>query len=170
MLQNFVWSNAFPVALNESFRVRTKYIYNWTRRNKISSRKITHQGQEDKRRREDIKNSCIDFFDVFSAATIGKDAARIYNMDEVPCYIDVSRDCTLYFRGAKNVEGADTGNRKQRYTVCLFVLLEGKMLLPFFIFRGRKRAPKIFSVHFQVIVLSSKSGSMETKLAFEWLT
>jgi hypothetical protein len=91
-------------------------------------------------------------------------------MDEAACYIDMSRDCTLHFRGAKNVEGADTGYRKQRYTVCLFVSLERKMLLPFLIFRGRKRAPKISSVYSQVIVSSSISGSMDTKLAFEWLT
>jgi CENP-B N-terminal DNA-binding domain/Tc5 transposase DNA-binding domain len=147
MLQNYLWSKAFPVALNEAFSVSSKFIYNWTRRTKISYTKITHHGQEDRRSREDIKNSCIDFFDICSAATIGKYAARLYNMDKVPCYIDMSRDCTLHFRGAKNVEGADTGYRKQRYTVRLFVSLEEKMLLPFLIFRGRERAPKISSVH-----------------------
>jgi hypothetical protein len=43
----------------------------------MSSCKVTHQGQEDKRSKENIRKSCVDFFDVCSAATIGKDNANI---------------------------------------------------------------------------------------------
>ena len=64
-------------------------------------------------------------------------------MDEVPCYIDMARDTTLAFSGSKNVDGADTGYRKHRYTVCLPATASGKMLKPMIIFRGLKRAPKV---------------------------
>lgn len=88
-------------------------------------------------------------------------------MDEVPCYIDMARDTTLAFSGAKNVEGADTGYRKHRYTVCLSATASGKMLKPMIIFRGLKRAPKATSN--RVVITASPSGSMDGDLAKIWL-
>jgi hypothetical protein len=72
------------------------------------------------------------------------------------------------FQWSQNVEGPDTGYRKQRNTVCLFVSLEAKMSLPFVIFRVRKKAPKEPGSNMQVAITSSKSRSMDTRLDYEW--
>ena len=90
-------------------------------------------------------------------------------MDEVPCYFDMARDYTLHFVGSKNVDGADTGYRKHRYTVCLAIALDGRMLPPMIIFRGLKKAPQVTIPGGKAIVAASKSGTMDTNLAKFWL-
>jgi hypothetical protein len=70
---------------------------------------ITFHGQEVKRNCKDIENLCIEFFGFCSLATIGKDVNRLKSIIEVTCYIDMSKNCTLHFQGAKNVEGAHNG-------------------------------------------------------------
>ena len=77
-----------------------------------------------------------------------------------------SRDHTLSFKGFKNVDSSHTGGRKKRFTVCLAINLEGKMLKAMVIFRGKyriwtKRTEKFF-------LTVSKSGSMDTSLAKIW--
>jgi hypothetical protein len=90
-------------------------------------------------------------------------------MDEVPCYYDMARDTTLHFKGAKNVDGVDTGYSKQRYTVCLAVSLDGKILKTLIVFRNLKKIPNVKCKNNRIILAVNKSGSMDAPLCKKWI-
>ena len=78
-------------------------------------------------------------------------------MDDTPCYFDMTRDNTLAFKGSKNVDSFHTGGRKNRFTVCLAVSLDGRMI----ILRDLTKPPDSLKVS----VTTSKSDSMDHTIA-----
>ena len=64
-------------------------------------------------------------------------------MDETPCYLDMSSNKTLHFKREKNVEGADSGHSKTRFTVVLTVAMSGKVPKTVIILKGLKKVPKV---------------------------
>jgi hypothetical protein len=152
-----------------SFKVSDKYLFGWTKRNNISSRRITHHGQIELRSKADVKKILNEYFLDLRQRTAGKSANKIVQMDEVPCYFDMTRDSTLSFRGSKNVDGADTGYRKQRYTICLAISLDGRLLKTMIIFRGLKKIPFVKHPNNKIVVAVSKSGSMDSSMAKTWM-
>uniref|UniRef100_A0A914VVY5 DDE-1 domain-containing protein n=1 Tax=Plectus sambesii TaxID=2011161 RepID=A0A914VVY5_9BILA len=95
-------------------------------------------------------------------------ANHIYNMDETPCYFDMTRDSTLHFKGSKNVNGCDTGSRKSRFTVALTVCADGHIAKALVIFRGLKKVPKVKAPK-NIVVLASLSGTMDTNIALKYI-
>ncbi len=166
-LRRFLLSKELGVPLPEGFKISDKYLFLWTRRNRISSRRITHHGQIDNRRKSDIQGTTADYLISVRQKIADLSGNQVFNMDEVPCYYDMVRDSTLAFSGPKNVDASNTGQQKQRYTVCLAISLDGRLLKTLIIFRNLKNVPNV-NVPNNVIVLVSKSGSMDSKLAKQW--
>ena len=55
-------------------------------------------------------------------------ATHIFNMDETPVYTDMVSNCTLDFKGNKNVDGVTTGHEKCRFTFALTISAAGNFL------------------------------------------
>jgi hypothetical protein len=66
-------------------------------------------------------------------------------MDEVLCYVDMTMDFMLHFRGSKSAEGANTGYQKHRYTVCLTACVSGRILATTIILESERTLPKSIS-------------------------
>jgi hypothetical protein len=166
-LQSRIQSSDFKSTIPAEFKVSDKYIYGWARRHNITSRRITHHGQVDNRPVVETLAAVESYFLSLRYASATLPTSRIFNMDETPCYVDMSRDSTLHFKGSKNVDGADTGYRKHRYTVVLCSCLDGRMLMPMIIFKGLQKAPKVSVLTKTAHVTASMSGSLDTRLAIE---
>jgi hypothetical protein len=103
----------------------------------------------------------VGFLRAVKVATFDIPPNQIYNKDEVPCCVYMTGDCTLYFRGSKSVEGADTGFIKPGYTVCLTTVVLGRMLASMNIFRGQKKPLKVNIPESQIIITASKSDCVD---------
>ena len=61
----------------------------------------------------------------------------IANMDETPVYFDMAGGLTVNPKGAKTVHIRTTRNNKNRFTVVLTCLTNGKKLPSIIIFKGK---------------------------------
>ena len=137
-----------------------KYFQNWSKRNKISYRRITHEGQADLQTMIEKQMIMKSYFEELKRKTQSLSGDKIIQMDETPCYFDMARDHTS-FKGFKNVDSSHTGGRKKRFTVCLAINLEGKMLKAMVIFHGLKKVPNMNKTHREVFVTVSKTDILE---------
>ncbi len=146
-----------------------KWVFGFCQRHNLGSRSITHRGQQDNRPKTDIGKAANEYVDSIPLHTMGLDGDHIFNMDETPCFFDMANDTTLHFKGDKNVDGVDTGNRKSRFTVTLTVSLSGKVVKSQIIFKNLKFVPKNLKLPKGIMVSVSKGGSMNTPLMKEWI-
>lgn len=93
---------------------------------------------------------------------------NIGNADETPIYFDMPRACVVNEKGAKEVKVLTTGYEKQRVTVMLAILADGKKLPPYIILK-RKTIPKKEVFPKDVIVRAQVKGWMTTELMEDWL-
>ena len=131
--------------INDKFReknikVKLRWAYRFLKRNGFSIRRISHRGQFIPREHSEIKanfikkvieerkNLNIDYNDDF----------RIINMDETPCYLDMSFETTIDFTGNKNIDIKTDGREKYRISVILSVAGDGTKLPPLVIFKGEE--------------------------------
>lgn len=136
---------ATTMAINknvENFACSNKWIANFCRRNRISSRKITHQGQEDNVPKGEMYLKVKHFLDEVTIKAAGIPAENIFNMDETPCFFDMANSRTLHFTGEKTVDGLDTGHSKNRFTTVLCISASGKFIKSLIIFKGLKKILK----------------------------
>ena len=94
-------------------------------------------------------------------------ATHIFNMDETPVYIDMVSNCTLDFKGNKNVDGVTTGHEKCRFTVALTISAAGNFLKTYVIFKGLKNVPKC-NVPPNMVINVSKGSSMKEELMLDY--
>lgn len=100
--------------------------------------------------------------------TSGLKKCDIYNMDETPCYFDMNQDRTLHFKGAKTVDGLDTGSSKKRFTSVLCISASGKFIRTLIIFKGLKKKPKL-KLSKNIDVEVSDGGSMNRGIMMTWI-
>ncbi|RWR98459.1 Tc5 transposable domain DDE superfamily endonuclease-like protein, partial [Dinothrombium tinctorium] len=98
-----------------------KWVSGFLRRHKLSSRKITHIGQQDNRSPLEKKNIVENHLETVQLLCSDYASHEIFNMDETPVYIDMTSSTTISFTGEKNIEATHTGNTKTRFTVVLSV-------------------------------------------------
>lgn len=89
------------------------------------------------------------------------------NADETPVYFDMPANVTVNEKGAKSVLVRGTGNEKQRITVMLCVLADGRKLPPYVILR-RKSMPKE-KLPTGVIFRCQEKGWMTNELMVDWV-
>lgn len=79
------------------------------KRNKLSTRTVTHVAQEDNRPIAEKRQILVDYLYRAKHATVAISASNIYNMDETPVYIDMASNRTIAFQGEKSIEVVGTG-------------------------------------------------------------
>jgi len=150
------------------FRCSDKWIFGFCRRHGITSRRLTHVGQEDNRGVAEKRQIVVEHLENVKLQTESLLAKNISNMDETPCFFDMVSESTLHFVGDKNVDGAHTGHEKNRFTVVLAVSADGKVMKTLIIFKGLKKTPKVTpppGIH----VEASMGGTMNESLMLRWI-
>jgi hypothetical protein len=119
------------------------WIFGFNCRHRLTTRKITYVGQEDNRSPEVKIQTAIDHLNTTQMMTPNMTADLIFNMDEVPVYIDMLSSQTISFKGEKTTEANTTGHTRTRLTVVLLVSAAGEQLKTMVILRGLKKVPNI---------------------------
>ena len=73
----------------ENFVCSNKWIWGFCKRHSITSRRITHHGQEDKPDAVYVKRTVEDYLLAVQHLRADLDSAHIFNMDETPEYVDI---------------------------------------------------------------------------------
>lgn len=92
---------------------------------------------------------------------------HIGNADQTPVFFDMPTNTTVADKGAKSVVVKTTGNEKNRITVMLSVLADGRKLSPYVILR-RKTLPKE-KLPKGLIVRCQEKGWMTNELVMDWV-
>ena len=153
----------------DNFLCSNKWIRGVCRRNKISSRKITHQSQQDNSSQKEICSKVKTFIAAINQKTANISKKFIFNMDETACYFDMCHSRTLHFQGDKTVDGLDTGHSKNRFTVVLCISAAGTVIRTQIILKGLKKIPKVVLPK-NIDLVVSDGGSMTTKLMLTWIS
>ena len=90
----------------KNLKVKLRWAYRYLKRYGYSIRRISHRGQFIPRKHEDIKENFIkDIILAPKNLNIEPDEDfRVINMDETPCYLDMSFGNTIDFISIKNIE------------------------------------------------------------------
>lgn len=92
--------------------------------------------------------------------------SQIGNADQTAVYFDMPGSTTVDNVGAKSVRALSTGNEKQRVTVMLTVLADGRKLPPYIILK-RKTMPREKPPN--VILRVQEKGWMDSALVQDWI-
>jgi len=114
------------------------------KRYKLASRFITTRCSKNA---EEIKNSLNSYFTELNQIIENEKPARIYNMDEVCIFFELSTERTLEIKGKKVVGGFSTGKEKERLTLIITASSDGTLLPPFLLFKAPKPRAKTFKDH-----------------------
>jgi hypothetical protein len=94
--------------------------------------------------------------------------SQIGNADQTPVFFDMPLDVTVESKGQKSIPILTSGNEKQRCTVMLTVLADGKKLPPFIVFK-RKTLPKGMNFPRGIKVRAQEKGWMDNHLVMDWI-
>ena len=150
------------------FKVTNGWFDGFKKRNKLSSRVKTGNGQKIPSNAANLVRKFIDY----SKKTIRTNqitSESIASMDEVPIYFDMTTNKTYTFRGDQNVMVRSSGNEKTRFTVILCAFANGNKLKPTIIFKNLTKPPKECANIKEVYVQASKGGSVTGSLMVDWL-
>ncbi len=150
------------------FKGSNHWIRGVCRRNKVTSRKVTHVSQQDNSSISDKHWTILKHFQLLRQKCAGLAPQFIFNMDETPSYFDMASSSTLHFKGEKTVDGLDTGHAKTRFTAVLCVSANGHMIHTLIILKGLKKIPKV-KLPAKIDLAVSGGGSMTTGLMLQWV-
>ncbi|RHY17292.1 hypothetical protein DYB32_010544 [Aphanomyces invadans] len=117
----------------------TSWVYQFLRRNKLSIRRPTREGQKlsstlDTTRNDFVASVCERFLPFGTLE--GLDWDHVVNMDETPVFFEPKIHTTVARRGSKTVSVRTCSSNNPRITVCLAVTALGRKLPPFIVFKG----------------------------------
>lgn len=92
----------------------------------------------------------------------------IGNMDETAIWADMPGDNSVASKGSKSVPVLTTGHEKNRVTVCLGALADGRKLEPLMVFKGKRMPTEIKDVRGVVIAMTS-NGWMQASTTLSWI-
>ena len=92
----------------------------------------------------------------------------IGNMDETPLWMDMPGETTICSTGERSVPTCSIGHDKNRFTVCLSAMADGRKLKPFIVLKGVRVIPELQSVS-GVVVAMSRNGWMNEDLTKDWV-
>jgi hypothetical protein len=121
-----------------NFTGNSKWCYSFMKRNGLSMRAITSQGQA---LHIDWKEKVAVFHAFMDKLKNVVDLAQFGNMDEIPISFDIPDIRTVDLKGTRNIELITTGAEKCNFTVILCVTADGGKRDPMVIFK-RKTIPK----------------------------
>ena len=85
----------------------------------------------------------------------------IGNMDETHLWLDMPGATTITDSGEGSVPVRITGHEKNRFTVCLSAMADGRKLKPYVVFKGKRQIRELQKVPGVVVVLSSNGWMNE---------
>jgi hypothetical protein len=94
--------------------------------------------------------------------------SAIGNMDETAIWVDMPGSTAVEVVGAKSVPLKTTGHEKERVTVCLAAMADGRKLPPMIVFKG-KRMPQELKNVTGVVIEMSANGWMNEDLTLAWV-
>lgn len=159
---------AIAAELGITFTGSDKWIHGFMKRSKLALRVVTHVAQQNTQTPMERAETARLHLSNTVMATEGIPAGQIYNMDEVPCYIDMASTRTITFKGDRTVDSIDTGHGKTRFTTVLCVGMGGQMTKAMIILKGLKNLPKV-KVPKNIHLATSMSGSMNETLMHQWI-
>jgi len=110
-------------------------------RYKIASRFITTRCTKNV---EEIKNSLDSYFKELNTFIEIEKPLKIYNMDEVAIFLELTNNRTLDIKGKKVIGSFSTGKDKERISLLITASSDGFLLPPFLIFKVSKPRSKTF--------------------------
>ncbi|RWR99335.1 uncharacterized protein B4U79_05366, partial [Dinothrombium tinctorium] len=126
-----------------------KCVPGFLRRHNLSTRKITHIGQDNRYPLEK------------------KNVVKNY-LETTPVYINMTSSTTISFTCEKNIEATHTGNTRTRFTVVLSVSASGKVLKTMVILKGLKKIPNC-NIPKNLAIKVSMGGTMNESHMIEWV-
>lgn len=151
---------------SQEFLCSNRWMMGFCKRNKLVNRRVTHKTQsENLSNLGALKGTVLEYLEKLQDEDFSD--VNIFNMDETPCYFDMTYNNTLHYKGEKTVEGITTGNTKRRFSVVLCYSMNGNFVKTMIIFKGLKKVPKI-NVPSNIFLAVSKGGSMDSQLMKSW--
>lgn len=150
------------------FKLTNGWFEGFKRRNKLSNRVKTGNGQKIPFNAAQLVKRFIDYYKkTIDANQITPDS--VASMDEVPIYFDMTSNKTYEVQGAQNVMVRSSGHEKTRFTVMLCAFANGNKVKPTIIFKNLQKPPKecanVKEAHIQAI----KGGSVNGALMMYWM-
>ena len=96
---------------------------------------------------DEIKASLESYFKELNEYIEAKKPTKIYNMDEMCVFFELSHDTTLEIKGKKTIETFSTGKDKERVTLIITAASDGTLLPPLLLFKAPKPRSKTFKDH-----------------------
>lgn len=149
------------------FKASDGWLRKWKRRHSVSQRTKTTVAQH---LPEDLSEKVLSFqkFIIRMRKIREYPLEAIGNMDETPVFFDMPGNNTLDISGTKSVLIKSTGHEKERITVALAAMANGKKLPPFVILKG-VRPPKASDIPKDVKVFMTSNGWMNESAAESWI-
>ena len=88
--------------------------------------------------------------------------------NETPLWFDMPGETTIAHTGERSVPLRTTGHEKNRFTVCLSAMADGRKLKPYVVFKGVRPIAELKKVS-GVVVALSRNGWMNESLTEDWL-
>ena len=135
------YREVFPtedLQMKNPFSASTGWVTRFCNRNRIKSRAITSLGQKVP---PNAKEIALNFFEQMRVLRKTGNFV-VYNMDQMPVYVDSPKNRTYDDEGKDEVPLKTTGHEKTRFTLMLGADNIGRKLKPTIIFRGLTKPPK----------------------------
>ena len=129
-----------PKFKEKKLHQQLNWAYRFLKRKGFSIRRVSHIGQKVPKERNIIKSKFItEIINLRKDMSIlYEDNFRILNMDETACFLDMTNNTTIDYKGNKNIELLTTGKEKYRISIILAITGDGFKLPPMLILKGEQ--------------------------------
>ena len=155
------------LAGNSTFKASSGWLQKWMKRFNVTQRAKTSVAQS---LPADLSDKVVSFqkFIIRMHNIREYPLSAIGNMDETPVFFDLPGNTTLNTVGEKSILLKTTGHEKDRITVALAAMANGKKLPPFVILKG-VRPPKKEDVPSSIRVYMTSNGWMNEQASEYWV-
>ena len=150
-----------------SFKASRGWLEKWKARHSVSTREKTTVAQKMPPQMEE-KIVSFHRFVIRMRKLRNYPISNIGNMDETAVYFDMPGNSTLHHKGEKTVIIRTTGHEKDKITVVLAAMADGRKLPPVVILKG-KREPPACDIPRGVLVRMSPNGWVNEDIIKWWV-
>ena len=150
-----------------TFKASRGWLQKWMKRHSVSTREKTTVAQ---RMPDHVEEKIVSFhkFVIRMRKLREYSLSQIGNMDETAVYFDMPGNSTLHHKGDKTVILRTTGHEKDKVTVILAAMADGRKLPPVVVLKG-KREPPATDIPRGVMVRMSGNGWVNEEIIKWWL-
>ena len=150
-----------------SFKASRGWLEKWKTRHSVTTRAKTTVAQK---MPPQIEDKILSFhrFVIRMRKLRNYPLSNIGNMDETAVYFDMPGDSTLHHKGEKTVIIRTTGHEKDKITVVLAAMADGRKLPPLVVLKG-KREPAASDIPRGVLVRMSTNGWVNEDIIKWWV-